>query len=120
VHLYTEVYHLRPKPGSEGVAEFEVALRLRVDTLQRGKVGARIIGGLLDAVGASAKGDNQVLLSFVSREPIDGRDRIPIYLALDLGGAPAGVYSLDMSVKDMVTGRIAVRHRRIEITEARR
>src|SRR5690242_1553456 len=76
VHLYAEVYHLRPKPGSEGIAEFEVALRLRVDTLQRGGVGARIIGGLLDAVGASAKGDNQVLLSFVSREPIAGRDRI--------------------------------------------
>lgn len=118
VHLYAEVYHLRPKPGSEGVAEFEVALRLRVDSLQRGGVGARIVGGLLDAVGASAKGDNQVLLSFVSREPIGGRDRIPIYLALDLGGAPVGVYSLDMSVKDLVTGRIAVRHRRIEITEA--
>lgn len=120
VHLYTEVYHLRPKPGSEGVAEFEVSLRLRVDTIQRTNVGARIVGGLLDAVGASAKGDNQVLLSFVTREPIAGRDRIPIYLALDLGGAPTGVYSLDMSIKDLVTGRVAVRHRTITITDARR
>ncbi|HEX9394486.1 MAG TPA: GWxTD domain-containing protein [Gemmatimonadales bacterium] len=120
VHLYAEVYHLRPKPGSEGVAEFEVALRLRVDTIQRQSVAARVVGGLLDAVGASAKGDNQVLLSFVSREPIGGRDRIPIYLALDMGGAPAGVYSLDMSVKDLTTGRIAARHRTVTITEGPR
>jgi GWxTD domain-containing protein len=120
VHLYAEVYHLRPKPGSEGVAEFEVTLRLRVDTIQRTGIGARIVGGVLDAVGASAQGDNQVLLSFVSREPIGGRDRIPIYLALDLGGAPAGVYSLDMSVKDLTTGRSAARHRTITITEAPR
>lgn len=120
VHLYVEVYHLRPKPGSEDAAEFEVTLRLRVDTLQRAGIGARIVGGVLDAVGASAKGDNQVLLSFVSREPISGRDRIPIYLALDLGGAPAGGYSLDMSVKDLTTGRVAFRHRSITITEAAR
>jgi GWxTD domain-containing protein len=120
VHLYTEVYHLRPKPGSEGVAEFEVTLRLRVDTVQRTGIGARIVGGLLDAIGASAKGDNQVLLSFVSREPIDGRDRIPVYLALDLSGAPAGMYSLDMRVKDLTTGRIAVRHRELTITGATR
>jgi len=120
VHLYTEVYHLRPKPGSEGVAEFEVTLRLRVDTILRTGVGARIVGGLLDAIGASAKGDNQVLLSFVSREPIGGRDRIPVYLALDLGGAPAGAYSLDMAVKDLTTGRVVVRHRGLTIRDAGR
>lgn len=119
VHLYAEAYHLAPAPQSAGghVAHFQVAVRLRVEALERTGLAARVIGGMLDAVGASAAGDDQITLSYVAQESLDGRDRVPIYLALDLAGAPAGTYQLDLAVKDLTTNQVAIRHRTVRITE---
>lgn len=119
VHLYVEAYHLTPGPNAGGgrVAHLQVAVRLRVESLQRTGLAARIVGGIRDAVGASAAGDDQLTLSYVAQESLEGRDRVPIYLALDLAGAPAGTYQLDLAVKDLTTGQVAVRHRTLHITD---
>lgn len=119
VHLYAEAYHLAPGQNNGGgqVAHLQVAVRLRVQALQRTGLAARIVGGIRDAIGASAAGDDQLTLSYVAQESLEGRDRVPIYLALDLAGAPAGVYQLDLAVKDLTTGQIAVRHRTLHIVE---
>ena len=115
VHLYAEAYRLSDAGGQ--VAHFQVAVRLRVEALERTGIAARIIGGVLDAVGATAVGDDQITLSYVAQESLLGRDRVPIYLALDLAGAPAGIYQLDVAVKDLTTNQVAVRHRRVTIVE---
>lgn len=117
VHLYAELYGLAPRKAGEDVAQFQVWVRLRVDSLARRSVTARIVGGVLDAIGASAKGDDELTLSYVSQESLTGRDRVPLYLALDLAGAPAGRYDLTVTVKDLTTGQFASRHRGIEIAE---
>jgi GWxTD domain-containing protein len=117
VHLYTEAYHLTP--DRDRIAHFQVAVRLRVEGLERSGLAARIVGGVLDAIGATAVGDDQVTLSYVAQESLEGRDRVPIYLALDLAGAPPGIYQLDLAVKDLTTNQVAVRHRQLFISEAR-
>ena len=123
VHLYAEAYHLSAGPPGAGgpagnrVGQLQVAVRLRIESLERTSIAARVIGGVLDAVGASATGDEQITLSYISQELLDGRDRVPIYLALDLAGAPAGRYQLDLAVKDLTTNQLAVRHRRLLIVE---
>lgn len=119
VHLYVEGYNLAPAPDQGGgrVAHFQVAVRLRVQALERTGLAARVIGGMLDAVGVSATGDDQITLSYVAQESLDGRDRVPIYLALDLAGAPAGTYALDVAITDLTTNQVAVRHRMLRITE---
>jgi hypothetical protein len=115
IHLYTEAYRLADAGGR--VAHFQVAVRLRVEALERTGIAARIIGGVIDAVGASAVGDDQITLSYAAEESLLGRDRVPIYLALDLAGAPVGIYQLDVAVKDLTTNQVAVRHRRLTIME---
>jgi GWxTD domain-containing protein len=119
VHIFTEVYHLQATTP-DSVAQFQVWLRLRVEALPRTGLAARVVGGMLDAIGATARGDDQVELTYVSKESLIGRDRVPLYLALDLAGAPAGTYRLDLAVKDLATGRLATRSRMLTITEGPR
>ena len=119
VHIYAELYHLKPS-GPDSIAQFQVWLRLRVEALPRAGLAARVVGGMLDAVGASARGDDRVELSYVSKESLNGRDRVPLYLALDLGGAPAGTYRLDVAVKDLTTGQFATRSSTLTIAKEAR
>ncbi len=119
VHLYLEVYGLTPE-DSAGVGpgvRFQVAVRLRVREIERGGLAARVFGGVLDAVGVTAEGDDQVVLQYTSQEPLEGRDRVPVYLAVDLSNAPRGTYDLDLAVTDQRTGRIALRHRTLRVVE---
>jgi hypothetical protein len=113
ISLYWETYGLTPDSG--GVARYQVDVFVRVDALERHGLGARIIGGMLDAIGASARGDDQVALRYVGNELLNGRDRVPGWLTLELGDAPAGSFSLDLVITDMVTGRTATRHRAFTI-----
>lgn len=119
VHLYAEAYNLTAvDSGPMGpTARFQVSVRLRIEELNRGGLVARVFGGVLDAVGVSAEGDDQVVLQYLAREPLEGRDRIPVYLALDLTGAPVGTYRLDLAITDLVTGSVAVRHRDLRVVE---
>jgi GWxTD domain-containing protein len=119
VHLLAEAYGLSTRDTIGGPAvRFQVSVRLRITAVQRQGLAARVVGGMLDALGASAKGDDQVVLQYVAAEPLDDRDRIPIYLALDLSGAPAGQYQLDLAVTDLETGAVATRRRVLQVVEA--
>jgi hypothetical protein len=116
VSLYWETYGLTP--DSTGAVRFQVDVFVRVDALERHGFGARVIGGVLDAIGASARGDDQVAIRYTGNEVLNGRDRIPGWLTLDIAGAPNGSYSLDLVITDLVTGRAATRHRPFAITPA--
>ena len=110
VFLYWELYGATA--DSVGNGRFAINLALRVSELDRGKaIEARILGGLADAVGLSAKDDDRVALRYNRTVAIDPSDRIPNYLALDLGAAPYGTYTLELTVTDLVSGRTATRER---------
>ena len=113
VSLYWETYGLTPDSG--GVARYQVDVFVRVDSLERHGFGARVIGGVLDAIGASARGDDQVAIRYTGTEVLNGRDRIPAWLTLELGNAPAGSFGLDLVITDLVTGHSATRHRSFTI-----
>ena len=115
VHLYWETYNLQP--DSAATVRFETELVIRVQSIERSEFGARVVGGLLDAVGASARGDEQVTLSYESEKVLAGRDRIPSWLAVDLAGAPNGTYTLEITVTDLMSGQAAVRRRTFSITD---
>lgn len=110
VYLYWEDYGVRG--DSTNTAHLEVSLALRLDAIDRGQeLSARVLGGLVDAIGLSAKGDDQVSLRYQRTIALDSGDRIPNYLALDLGDAPYGRYTLELTVKDLVSGRATTRTR---------
>jgi hypothetical protein len=58
------------------------------------------------------------VLQYTVQEPLEGRDRIPLFLAIDLTRAPAGRYALDVAVTDLATGQVAVRHRDLRVLDA--
>jgi hypothetical protein len=90
----------------------QVELALRVNELDRGReLSARILGGLVDAVGLSAEGEDRVALRFDRTVALDARDRVTNFVALDLGTAPFGTYTLTLTVRDLVSGRTATQER---------
>jgi hypothetical protein len=114
--LYWEEYGLARDPAT-GAGRSRVELALRLDDVDRkGQfVGARILGGVSDAIGLSAEGDNRVSLRFDRAVPLDGADRVPSYLAVALGNAPYGTYTLELTVTDLVAGRSARRQRTLRV-----
>lgn len=116
LYLYWEEYGLTPDPAT-GAGRSRVELSLRLDDIDRkGQfVAARILGGVSDAIGLSAEGDTRVSLRFDRAVPLDGADRAPSFLAVALGGAPYGTYTLELTVTDLVAGRSARRERVLRI-----
>jgi hypothetical protein len=114
--LYWEEYGLTPDPAT-GAGRSRVELSLRLDDIDRkGEfVAARILGGISDAVGLSAEGDNRVSLRFDRAVPLDGADRAPSFLAIALGDAPYGTYTLELTVTDLVAGRSMRRQRVLRV-----
>ena len=64
----------------------------------------RDFGGVADAMGVTAEGDDWVTLSYQNQTPFGGRDRVPEYLSIDLGSAPEGTYAVVLRVRDLVSG----------------
>ena len=114
--LYWEEYGLTRDPAS-GAGKSRVELTLRLDDVDRGRqfVAARVLSGVADAVGLSAEGDNRVSLRFDRSVSLDGIDRVPSYLAVALGDAPYGTYTLELAVTDLVSGRTARRQRVLRV-----
>lgn len=113
--LYWEEYgHARDSATASGRARVDLSLRL-TDVARAGQVGTRILGGIADAIGLSAKGDDRVGLRFERSVSITPDDRVANYLALDIGDAPAGTYELDLTVTDLVSGARATRTRTITV-----
>lgn len=114
VYLYWEVYGAQA--DSSGNANLRVNLALRLTELQRGRMlSARVLGGVADAIGLSAEGDDRVSLRYDRRVALDSRDLVTNHLALNLGDAPYGTYVLELTVTDLVSGRSTIRERTIRI-----
>jgi GWxTD domain-containing protein len=113
-YLYWEDYGLTR--DSTGSARVRVELALHLTAIERDKMAlVRAIGGLADAVGLTAEGDDRVVLRYDRTVPLDSRDRVPNYLALDLGDAPYGLYSIELKVTDLTSGRSATQQRSITV-----
>lgn len=109
VHLYWEIYGV--SPDTAGVGSYTVSVVIRLQSIERRGLVARLVGGTMDAVGASAEGDDRVTLTYARELTVQGLDRVPEYLAVDLGDSPEGLYSLEISVEDGRTHQTVVRNR---------
>lgn len=118
VHLYWEIYGLQP--DSVGVGAYTVSVTIRLQSIERRGIVARLIGGSLDAAGLTAEGDDRVVLTYARDVTLRGRDRVPEYLAVDLGDSPEGLYSLDISVEDRRTYQSVLRSRSFAVSRAAR
>lgn len=113
VYLYWESYGLTP--DSTGVARAKIELTLRVQELHR-ETGLEVFFGKIgDAIGVTAKGDDRVSLSYDRSVTADAMDRAPDYLALGLGSAPPGTYTLGITVTDLVSQKTATRERVLQV-----
>lgn len=115
VGLLWEVYNLTP--DSTGTARYTVALRITVQGVERRGFAARILGGIGDAMGLTARGDDAVSLRYdreVAAEP--GGSQVE-YLSVNLEDAPRAEYAITLSVTDRVADRTVEARRRIVVTE---
>ena len=115
VALLWETYNL--EPDSLGVARYRVDLEISVKDVARGSVAGRIIGGILDAVGLSARGDDQVVLRYEAQAPIAPRAEKPEYVTVDLGTATPGTYAVIVSITDLVSGQSVTQRRQFLVTK---
>lgn len=102
VHLYWEMY--APRPDSAGIVRYQVSILVRNTSIERHGIVARVVGGVGDAVGLTASGEDWVTLSYQNQTPLGGRDRVPEYLSIDLGAAPEGTYAVVLRLRDLVSG----------------
>ncbi|MEK6612046.1 MAG: GWxTD domain-containing protein [Gemmatimonadota bacterium] len=113
VALYWETYNATARP--DGAARLLVQVTVKVLSLDRGpSFTARILGGIADAVGLSAVGNEQVSLTF-ERSVGGASSTVPHQLALGMGDAPAGRYLLALDVTDLASGRRARTERTITL-----
>jgi len=115
VHLLWEMYNLQP--DSLGAVWYDAEIILRVQSLERSNFAARIVGGMLDAVGATAKGDDQVSVRYEVRETLGNRDRMPGWVSVDLEDAPNGSYVLELVITDHISGQSAIRRRVFTVSD---
>jgi hypothetical protein len=78
---------------------------------------ARIVGGVFDAVGTTAKGDDQVSVRYDAATALAGRDRVPGWVAVNLADAPRGTYTVELVITDRDTGQAATRRRVFTVTD---
>lgn len=113
LYLYWESYGL--VADSTGVGRARIDLALRVDELQR-ETGIEVfLGRIGDAIGVTAKGDNRVSLSYERVVNANAMERAPDYLALGLGSAPPGTYTLEITVTDLVSRTAASQNRVLQV-----
>lgn len=112
--LYWEEYGLARDAAGNGKVRVQLTLRLN-EVTRAGDLLTRVIGGVADAVGLSAKGDDRVALRFDRTVALTSENRTPNYLAIDLGHAPPGTYTVELMVTDLVAGRSARRQRPIRL-----
>lgn len=118
--------------AAEGQARHEVTLELVLDEIDRGRVAdtlpdgtirseggrvvnllARAVGGLADVAGLTAEGDARVSLRYQRT-----RTAAPVLLdwvTLELGDAPRGRYTLEVTVRDLVTGARTTTRRSLRV-----
>ncbi len=111
--LLWESYELQPRQGANSY-RIEIVLTV-IKVARPSSFVARIIGGAADAIGTSAKGDEQVALSYTAQKP--ARSVQVDHLTLELGNAPAGEYRLSLRITDLATGQTASTSRPLTVIE---
>jgi GWxTD domain-containing protein len=115
VGLLWEIYNLTP--DSTGTARYTVDVRITVRSVERTGFAARILGGIGDAIGLTARGDDAVALSY-DREARAEPGGIQVeYLSVELEDAPKAEYAISLTVTDRVSGATREAVRRIVVTE---
>jgi GWxTD domain-containing protein len=114
VGLLWEIYNLTP--DSLGIARYTVEVRFSVSDVERRNFAARIFGGLGDAMGLSARGDDQVALAYDREAAATPGGRQVEYLMIDLDDAPLASYRVSVRVVDQVARRAVEGLRRIVVT----
>jgi hypothetical protein len=84
--------------------------------VERRNFAARIFGGLGDAMGLSARGDDQVALAYDREAAATPGGRQVEYLMIDLDDAPLASYRVSVRVVDQVARRAVEGLRRIVVT----
>lgn len=108
-----ETYDLQHR---DGVSRYKVELALTVLHVSRpAHLLARVVGGIADVVGLSAKGDDRVSLSYTRERPASATALD--HLTLELGDAPPGRYRLSVRLTDLVSGRSVTRQRDLTLVE---
>lgn len=115
IYLYWESYGLTPDTNGVGRARIELALR--IDQLHRESGIEVFLGNIGDAIGLTAKGDDRVSLSYERTINAGAMERAPDYLALGLGAAPAGTYTLEIRVTDLVSNQSATQQRVLQVRQ---
>jgi GWxTD domain-containing protein len=115
VHLLWEMYNLTA--DSLGTFWYDAEIVFRVQSIERRGFAARIVGGVLDAIGTTAEGDDQVAVRYDVRETLGSRDRVPGWVAVDLEDAPNGMYVLELVITDRLSGQTAVRRRGFVVSD---
>jgi GWxTD domain-containing protein len=105
VSIYWENYGL--VPDSTGDVRFNVHLTVTLVEIDRSNRQGlvRFLGGVGDAVGLTAEGNERLGLRFDRTEPLAARDRVPTLVTFGMGSAPAGRYLLELEITDRVSGR---------------
>jgi GWxTD domain-containing protein len=116
VALLWEIYNL--SPDSTGRARYAVELRITVRDIERKGFAARILGGIGDAVGLSARGDDEVSLAYDREVTTPEGGRQVEYLTVDLEDAPVATYVITLRVTDKRTQRVVEARRQIAVTAA--
>lgn len=115
VSLLWEVYNL--EPDSTGTARFTVDLRFTVSEIERRGFAARILGGIGDAIGLSAQGDDRVALQYDRAVAVPPGGAVVDFVEVDLENAPEATYTVTLSITDRVSGRVIAGRRRFWVTE---
>jgi GWxTD domain-containing protein len=116
VALLWEIYNL--VPDSTGRARYAVELHITVQSIERKGFAARILGGIGDAVGLSARGDDEVNLTYDREVTTAPAGRQVEYLTVDLENAPVATYVILLRVTDKLTRQVAESRRQITVTTA--
>jgi hypothetical protein len=114
VGLLWEIYNLRP--DSTGVARYGVDLTVTVQAIERHSITAQVVGGILDAMGLSARGDDWVAMHY-DRDVDANPDGTEVeYLVLDLRSDQAATYEITLTITDGASGRRASATRQFRVT----
>ena len=113
--LLWEIYGL--ERDSTGVARYAVSLRITVTEIARRGFFAEIVGGVGDAMGLTAEGDDQVELVYDRDGSAPGDVQVE-HLAIDLRDAPEGRYTITVTIHDRIADRTRAVTSRFDISSA--
>jgi len=112
--LLWETYNLAPDSGA--IVHYRVEVSVRVGgMLREGGLHVRIVGGVLDAMGLSARGDERLALSYEVEAPAASSGRYVDYLVVDFDRVPSAAYEVTVTIVDLVTGAQASARRQFAV-----